>query len=93
MRLKPGETTRDRERQAGLKEQVREGQKMTCVSHQANSCGTAELIPAQPFSGSCPMSHFYFLEKEQRVEGVQDPGGTNRKDVGHAGHQTPSEID
>ena len=61
---------------------------MTRVSDQAKRCGTGKSVPVQSFSATCPMSHFYFLEKEQRVVGALDPGGSIRKDVGHVGHGT-----
>ena len=62
---------------------------MTCVLGQPRGGGTAGSIPARPFSATCPMSHSYLLEKEQRVAGSLEPQGTNRKDAGHVGHGTP----
>ena len=61
---------------------------MTRVSDQAKRCGTAESIPVQSISATCPMSHFFFVETEQRVKGAHEPRGTIRKDAGHLGHGT-----
>ena len=62
---------------------------MTRVSDQAKRCGTAGSTPAQYISATCPMSHFFFVEIEQRVKGSLEPRGTIRKDAGHVGHGTP----
>ena len=56
---------------------------MTRVLGQRRGGGTAGTIPTQPFSATCPMSHSYLLEKEQRVVGAPEPRGTIRKDAGH----------
>ena len=62
---------------------------MTRVSDQAKRCGTAGSVPVQFISVTCPMSHFFFIEIEQRVKGAHEPWGTIQKDAGHVGHGTP----
>ena len=62
---------------------------MTRVSDQPKRCGTAGSIPVQSISATCPMSHFFFVEIEQRVKGSPAPRGTMGKDAGHARHGTP----
>ena len=62
---------------------------MTRVSDQAKRCGTAGSTPPQYISATCPMSHFFFVEIEQRVKGSLEPWGTIQKDAGHVGHGTP----
>ena len=48
---------------------------MTRVLAQAKRCGTAGSPPAQCISATCPMSHFFFVEIEQRVKGAPEPPG------------------
>ena len=62
---------------------------MTRVLAQTNRCGTAGSTPAQYISATCPMSHFFFVEIEQRVKGSPEPQGSMGKDAGHVGHGTP----
>ena len=48
---------------------------MTRVSDQAKRCGTAESIPVQSVSATCPVSHFFFLEKELSAMATMAEGG------------------
>ena len=65
---------------------------MTRVSDQAKRCGTAGSTPAQYISATCPMSHFFLVEIEQRVTSAPEPRGTIRKDVGRGTAQPASAV-
>jgi len=65
---------------------------MTRVSDQAKRCGTAGFIPVQSFSATCPLSHFFLMELEERGRGGHTPGGAMGKDAGHVGHETPQRM-
>ena len=62
---------------------------MTRVSDQGERRETAESVPVQPFSAICPMSHFFFVEIEQRVRGSPAPRGTMGKEAEVARYGTP----
>lgn len=81
---------RDRERQGGPEELVRQEEEMTRVSDQAKRCGTAKSVLVRSISATCPMSHFFFVEIEQRVKGPwhrAELWGKTRdmRDTGHLG--------